>query len=102
MCGLPKNVWVLLRRPIVTDWLPPSLNCSYLKLDAVGQERVGAPPIEEEAVGVVEVLRVAVLARALHVLGRLDHGGRDCLWGINYNFTISLTKWKTHIMDRWR
>ena len=49
-----------------------------LELDAIWEYIVGAPAVEEEAVGVVEVLWVAVLAHALHVLGRLVNGGGDC------------------------
>ena len=49
----------------------PFLDYPYLKLDAVGQESVGAPAVEEEAVGVVEVLRVAVLARPLPTLAKV-------------------------------
>ena len=53
-------------------------NVPCLKLDAVWEDVVGAPAVEEEAVGVVEVLRFAVVPRPLHVLDRLGHGGGDC------------------------
>ena len=57
----------------------------FLELDAVGEDfPVGAPPVEEEAVRVVEEPRVAVLAHALHVLDRFGDSGRHC-WKLKMN-----------------